>query len=97
MIKTVVVSVFSAVIAIGIYEKYILGLERQERNAESSYLLEEVTNRIMEVKHSIPHVENEEDLKSLLDSVGGQAEMLFHTTKEKVEELSAEHNPRPYR
>ncbi len=54
MIKLIVVCVISSVVSIGVYERYVLGLDRSEQNDESAAVLvlkESISTRTQSPSH----------------------------------------------
>lgn len=97
MIKTLIICVLSSVLAIGIYEKYVLGLDRSERNKESSELIESVTDHAEKVVSNIPKLNNKDDFKALLDSAGEKSIELIDVIKQETNEFSDSRERRAYR
>jgi len=93
MIKLIVVCVISSVISIGVYERYVLGLDRSEQNEESAVVLDAIAERVFQHKDSIPFASNKEELKDFLDSAGDQTKMFFHSFKDQ----KFTNSQRPYR
>jgi len=93
MIKLIVVCVISSVVSIGVYERYVLGLDRSEQNDESAAVLDAIAERVYQHKDSIPFASNKEELKDFLDSAGHKTQMFFHSFKDQ----KFTNSPRPYR
>jgi len=93
MIKLIFVCVISSVVSIGVYERYVLGLDRSEQNEESAAVLDAIAERVYQHKDSIPFASNKEELKDFLDSAGDQTKMFFHSFKDQ----KFTNSQRPYR
>lgn len=97
MIKTLIICVLSSVLAIGIYEKYVLGLDRSERNTESSQLLDSVTKHAENAANTIPEVSNKNDLKKLIESAGDKGMEFIDVIKQEANVFSNSSERRAYR
>ncbi len=93
MIKLLLAGILGSVIGIGLYEKVVLGLDRENRNAEAASLLDGIADIVFENKDAIPFVNNKDELKAYIDSAGSKSKQFFS-------ELQIKHqskDPSPYR
>lgn len=97
MIKMIIAGVISAVLAIGIYEKYILGLDRSERNTETSEVLDVVTEKASVLNEVLPKLNNKEDLKEILNNAEKETIKFIENFQQEAKAFSESSERRPYR
>lgn len=93
----IIAGVISAVLAIGIYEKYILGLDRSERNTETSEVLDVVTEKASVLNEVLPKLNNKEDLKEILNNAEKETFKFIENFQQEAKAFSESSERRPYR